>query len=221
MADSTKAQTNDSIETLDCLINPNKKFHEFYATIQQQFHTRWCQGDLPANRLPTNCSIKDFVLQFYDQNDQSDMLSRQLFDVNIRLLKTNPVYKTLIWLNACYILWVLSREFTDYKDIKAVGAATVGVPYNIVAFRQADNKMRTLVNPKIVDASTVLISAKTNCPALMLEESIETKRPSWISIDYHDTDGNVYKAMKIERHQGAFSIQHEIDHNNGILITKR
>lgn len=139
-----------------------------------------------------------------------DILTRKGFDVNLRLMKTSPAYKAIIEEIAKYILWGSTTEKEGYKKPHGFSGANAGIPFNIIA---VGNEI--LINPHILRFKGAKIG-ESNCGSLMLERPIKVLRHGWVHIEYWDLEGN--------RHETSGYLpthQHEIDHNNGVLITDR
>jgi peptide deformylase len=77
-----------------------------------------------------------------------------------------------------------------------------------------------MINPKIIKASEKMISTKSNCGSIKYREKITVKRHASIEVRYYDLEGNHWDETFTGKN-GGFTIQHEIDHNNGIMITDR
>lgn len=153
------------------------------------------------------------------QHDEqfSEMLHEKLFDVNIRLFKYNKEYRNMILGLLNYMKDLLNTKFEDYAELKGISGANVGIPFNLVVVKNGKGTLK-MVNPSYTAIDTFdKRTVKSNCGSINLEESIEVERYREVSVCYHDEAG--------ERHDitidGAFAstVQHEIDHNNGILIT--
>ena len=160
-------------------------------------------------------SITDRLLQdAIDKDAQGDMLHRELFDVNIRLYNKSVTYKTIIRDIVNYMLSLCELEFTDYPKVKGISGANVGIPFNIVVI----NKI-VLLNPRIVEYSTDTKVVKSNCGSLRLENKTDVERAKQVVVEYTTMDG----VTKTEEFDGALgsTMQHEIDHNNGITILDR
>jgi len=76
-----------------------------------------------------------------------------------------------------------------------------------------------MINPKIVEKSTRTKVLKSNCGSIRLEKSIKVIRPEWIRIEFHNMN-LIKETHKIDGYLG-FTIQHEVEHNLGILITDK
>ncbi len=145
--------------------------------------------------------------------DEKDILTRRLFDVNMRLFHANSEYRSLV---QCVCDWIRECAMTEavgYKPPHGYSGANAGIPWNIIAL--ADGTV--MINPKIVDngGGTIRYS-ESNCGSLMLDKPIEIWRWANITVDYFDREGSSCRVTGY-----LPTVQHEIDHNNGILITDR
>lgn len=155
-----------------------------------------------------NPKHKDYCT-LYENKEDRDILTRPLFDVNMRLFKDNPHYRSIVFQVAKYILWCAETEKEGYKKPHGYSGANAGIPWNIIA---TDHVM---LNPHIIKAEGFRKS-QSNCGSLLLEEPIDIWRYGKITFEFWDLDG-----MRHEQTGYLPTIQHEIDHNKGILITDR
>ncbi len=144
-------------------------------------------------------------------DEDKDILTRRLFDVNMRLMKTSPHYRAIINAVAIYIQTLATTEREGYKKPHGFSGANAGIPFNIIAL--ADGEV--MINPAIIAESGEKV-IESNCGSLLLPEPIRIKRNASIVFGYYDLYGRYHCK------QGFYpTVQHEIDHNNGILITDR
>lgn len=144
--------------------------------------------------------------------EDKDILTRPLFEVNMRLYKTSPDYRGIVTMACAYIRLCAMTEKEGYKKPHGFSGANAGIPWNIIAL--ADGTV--LINPWISYRSEEKRLSMSNCGSLLLPEPIQIERYADITVDYFDLDGN--KCIK----RGYLpTVQHEIDHNQGILITDR
>ena len=146
--------------------------------------------------------------------EDKDILTRKLFDVNLRLMKTSPKYRQIVQIAADYISDLAFTEREGYKKPHGFSGANAGIPWNIIAVTPDYEPM---LNPHILGNSDGdVVHSYSNCGSLLLAEPLEIYRYKKIKFEYWD--------LNIERHEktGYYpTVQHEIDHNNGILITDR
>jgi hypothetical protein len=139
-----------------------------------------------------------------------DILTRPLFDVNMRLFQTSATYNEIVQQCCAYLVWCSTTEKEGYKKPHGFSGANAGIPFNIIAVGD-----EAMINPKIVSMKGRKIGL-SNCGSLTLEQPIKIWRWEEVTIEYFDTKGSA-KTKK-----GYYPTeQHEIDHNNGILITQR
>lgn len=167
-----------------------------------------------------------------DSEENRRVLTTKLHDVNMRIYKTNRSYRFVIETIIDYMKYTLRLKFDNYPLGRGISGANVGIPFNIVVIRKkVDNKLITrlkellgknyivMINPKIVDKDRELVIRKSNCGSLLLKEPIAVERYKSICVAYYDIKSKSHK--KYFNMPIAATIQHEIDHNNGILITDR
>lgn len=153
---------------------------------------------------------KDYCTLLKNREDK-DILTRPLFDVNMRLYKSSPEYRTIIQECADYIWWLATTERKGYKKPHGFSGANAGIPFNIIAL--ADGTQ--MINPRILEAAGYR-EVVSNCGSLMLEKPIKVWRCAEVMVEYWDLEG---KRREVRGYLPT--VQHEIDHNLGILITDR
>lgn len=179
------------------------------------------------------------IEQYIVQNNQlvdtlanRRMLNDVLFNVNMRLYRGNKGYKFVVEMAIDHMKHVLGIKFENYPLGRGISGANVGIPFNIVVIRiSTDNKLiarikeifgrnyLTMINPKITSVSKEKVTKKSNCGSLLLKAPISVQRSAHIDVTYYDIKGN-RKEERIEMPLAA-TVQHEIDHSNGVLITDR
>lgn len=164
---------------------------------------------------------KKYISDVIVQNGQPDdaCLHRPGFNVNVEMFRKNKRYNKIILGIIDYMILSLNTTFENYNPLKGISGANIGIPLNIVIVSDGGN--RIFINPVITDASATKMTISTNCGSVNLSESIEKKRHTWIKIKWIDVKGILRKekfAIK-ESKRMTLTLQHEIDHNKGILIT--
>jgi peptide deformylase len=162
-------------------------------------------------------SIKNFIIQ--DREDDNDILHRKLFDVNIKLFNINKGYRKLILNIVNYMKKVAKKKFENYSTAKGISGANVGIPFNIIGILNKNNKWDFFLNPEFLKKSTKREIVKSNCGSLLLEKPIKIERHEWIELEYWNLKGE--KKSKHFDGQYGRTVQHEVDHNNSILINNR
>lgn len=164
-------------------------------------------------------------------------LVAKMFPVIIHLFNSSDVYKKLILDSLDYMMEVTTKKFKDYPEVKGISGANVGIPFNLVVMKVCkigdavpeDLDGMTIkykgyhflhmINPKIEDHSSKTFKPLTNCGSLRLEREIRIERYSWVQVLFYDREGDKHR-RSIDRPISG-TAQHEIDHNNGVLITDR
>lgn len=151
-------------------------------------------------------------------------LRSKLFDVNLRLLKSSEGYRKVIFDACVHIDNLASTTFEGYKKPHGMSGANAGIPLNIISIVQKrgkiDEQVLSMINPKILshDLGGMKVLTKTNCGSIRLEEPISVSRYKYITVEWFNINGE-RKTKSFGPDDGGFVIQHEIDHNLGILIT--
>jgi len=159
-------------------------------------------------------SIEEFMIQNGESDDS--MLHSKLFDINMRLFNNNKRYQHLVLEIIGYMEEVAEKEFSDYTPAKGISGANVGVPFNIIGVKNKKNKWDFFINPKCIKRSSIKKVVKSNCGSLRLKESIKVERHKWVKLRYYNLEGE--EKTKCFDNSYGYTVQHEVNHNNGILI---
>lgn len=143
---------------------------------------------------------------------EKDFLTRKLFDVNMRLFHINDDYRSIVQCCVEYIRECAMTEAEGYKKPHGYSGANAGIPFNIIAL--ADGTV--MINPTYAEVGPGTKESLSNCGSLLLEKPISIWRWARVVVDYYNRDG-----IKCQTEGYLPTVQHEIDHNNGILITNR
>ncbi len=167
-------------------------------------------------------NVSDVLVQNYGSEFDRDCLSRASFLVNMRLFDVRPQYKELILNIIDYMSWTLDLTYNDYGNGTETGVAapTLGLPFNIIIVKVKFIK-KVMINPQIIERSESKIAGKSNCGCCRLKSKIDVSRYEWISVRFFDEKGKLNVEERIDRMNGGLTIQHEIDHTIGFLITDR
>lgn len=111
---------------------------------------------------------------------------------------------------------VITQEYDNYPKLSGLSGANIGIPFNIIALFKNDEVV-FMINPSIVKMSKQTRIVKSNCGSLNLKEKICVPRREWIDVSYYDIFGR-HNQERFTIANGGATIQHEIDHNRGILI---
>ena len=161
--------------------------------------------------------LSNILVQKGEKGD--DCLKSQLLDVNMRLYnhKTEKGYNKVVKGVIKYMESVLKLHFRDYSKLKGISGANLAIPFNIVVVRSRSRSI-TMINPKIIKMSREKRELSSNCGSLNLPESHPVKRREWVVVSYYGVDGK-YVEGKFSLDDVGGTVQHEIDHNRGVLIT--
>jgi peptide deformylase len=162
--------------------------------------------------------IADAIVQNGQPND--DCLHRPGFDVNVKMFQKNKMYNKIILGIIDYMILLLNTNFENYNPLKGISGANVGIPLNIVIVSD-QGRDSIFINPVITKTSATKIAVSTNCGSVNLPEPIKKDRHIWIQLEWIDVKGIQHeKVFTTEKNKRmTFTLQHEIDHNKGILIT--
>ena len=168
-----------------------------------------------------NLKHSDYITHINNEEDNVYLKSKH-FPVNMRLFKTSEQYKNIILQQCNYIRELCLDIKKGYKKPHGMSSANAGLAFNIIGItknRLQDNEYcKILINPRIVEYMGDLVETTSNCGSITLDKPIKLTRNSEIIVNYFDEKGNEFvELFTIET--GVFTIQHEVDHNNGILIT--
>jgi len=157
-------------------------------------------------------------------NNKEDLvyLKTPHFPVNMRLFATSPEYKAIILQQCEYIRQNCLEEKIGYKKPHGMSSANVGLAFNIIGITRNRNKKneycQIMINPIYQGIGEKTIASQSNCGSLTLKNPIEIKRYNEIEVVWFDEKANHFKTIE-NRLSCSLTIQHEIDHNLGILIT--
>lgn len=160
--------------------------------------------------------ITDHLVQLmWDDEYDSSPLRRESFPVNMRLYRINPSYRKCILEVVRYMDEHLQSHFEDYSDPRGIAAANLGFPLRIIGYKKKPCENQFCLNPKITFKSPNTITVTTNCGSLRLKDPVSIERHSLIDFEYFDLEGNLVRKVSVNRMEGGFTIQHEIEQTNG------
>lgn len=150
-------------------------------------------------------------------------LRSALMPINLRLLLSSQDYKELVK-HACALVEQCSlMKSEDYDYPYGFSGANAGVPWNIVSLvtNRGTTKAEAIVmiNPVITRKSEDTVDANSNCGSVQLTRKIKVKRHTWVDATWYDVEGRRHSL--VFSGQLARTLQHEVDHNLGILITDK
>lgn len=166
--------------------------------------------------------INDYITYINTPEDVV-YLKTKLLPVSVRLFKLSAQYRHIIQDICRYIEFLALNKPDDYKSPHGMSGANVGIPFNIIGIVRNRGKenawCQIMINPEIVEwVDQDFVTMESNCGSIRLKESIKVGRSPEIKVFWYDEDGKSHLRW-FNINQGAATIQHEIDHNNGILIT--
>lgn len=165
--------------------------------------------------------ITDYLVQDYEDTEfDKSTLHKPSFNVNMRIFRTSPFYRQIIADVINYMDSHLSMIYEDNSTPLGISGAKLSIPWNIIGFK-CKGKNKFCINPKILKVSKDTTETTTNCGALRLKKDIKVLRYNLIELEYYDLKGQRIVEANIGRYEGAFIIQHEVDHNLGICITDK
>jgi len=166
--------------------------------------------------MDTETPVESWLVQI--DETQNETLRIPLFDVNIRLFKENESYRDVIRHVMHHMEEALCESYTNYPDLKGISGANVGIPFNIVA-TYYHNRVEFYINPSYKKSNTEESPRRirSNCGSLRLTNEVWIDRHATIELSYYDKEGELQEATFSGAE--ARTIQHEVDHNDGILIT--
>lgn len=176
-------------------------------------------------------SICRYLVQARTSGEFSDdILHRKGFDVNMRLFRESSKYRSIILEIVRHMSEVMNGSYGDYDEPQGISGANIGIPLNIVGIRASKNfqekgivvlknNMWFMINPKIVSQSAETKVIESNCGSLRLPTKIKVRRHKWVEVEHRDLSGKEVK-VKLDGAM-ACTLQHEVDHNLGVLITDK
>jgi peptide deformylase len=175
---------------------------------------------MSAIKKDTKLKVSDVILQ--KGEDCSDYLTVPLFQVNMRLYNTLDGYRKVVSAAINHMKSIMKNDkFVDYPELAGISGANVGIPWNIVVVRTTGRKsdMLTMINPVVCSVSRKKITVHSNCGSLNLPKAIPVERREWVEVSYFDENGKKQMSKFSSPAVRVGTIQHEIDHNRGVLIT--
>ena len=163
----------------------------------------------------------DYITHINNEEDKVYLKSKH-FPVNMRLFSTSPEYKAIILQQCAYIRSLCLDVKEGYKKPHGMSSANAGLAFNIIGITRNRNTKNEyceiMINPEVTLRSIEKQGSMSNCGSLTLKDPIELYRHETIEVTWYDENGKSHQSM-FNRQENGFTIQHEIDHNLGILIT--
>lgn len=158
----------------------------------------------------------DICTNYFLEEDR-DILTRPLFAVNMRLFNSSPGYRKLV-LGACkYLLECCTHQQDGVPSYDGFSGANGGVPWDIIVLDCKGEKL-VAINATLQLGESSFLSYES-CGSLPNAGVFTVSRADKVIVNYYDTDGSVRSRGLVAR--PAAVIQHEVDHNDGILLLDR
>ena len=166
--------------------------------------------------------IDDFVT-FIGRPEDRPYLKTTLLDVSMRLFKDGTTGYAKAVKQAAFQIGILAvSKFEDYPEPFGMSGANAGIPWNIIAIvtsrKEKEATAKLMLNPKLLNARGGWVRTTSNCGSIRLLKPIRVDRHAEVEIGWYDLKG-AYHQEWFNRKSGSFTLQHEIEHNQGILIT--
>lgn len=163
----------------------------------------------------------DYITHIKNPEDKVYLRSK-LLPVNMRLFNTSKLYREIIQHHCQYIRMLCLTQMEGYKKPHGMSSANAGLAFNIIGIAQNRNthneKCLIMINPTIIKTSKETVESLSNCGSLTLEKPILVKRFKMVYVKYYNEDGIELITNFSDDNYGK-TVQHEVDHNLGILIT--
>ena len=164
---------------------------------------------------------KDYITHIENKEDFIYLKSKH-FPVNMRLFHSSSEYKNIILQQCEYIRSLCLDTKEGYKKPHGMSSANAGLSFNIIGITRFRNKpleyCEIMINPIITKYIGNKVNSLSNCGSLTLPDQILIQRYETVKVVWFTEEG-IEKEGIFGRDNGSFTIQHEVDHNLGILIT--
>ena len=165
------------------------------------------------------------VFTYIKNPGDTPFLTTEFLDVNIRLFHSNPFYRGIIGQINGALKALALENLEGYGLPYGISGANIAVPLNIIGIVHNRGTKHAFVeimmNPRIFAWSAKTEVARSNCGSLRLPEPIPVRRYSTVAVEFFDEEGHHKTKYSLDRAHTGFTLQHEVDHNRGILITER
>lgn len=163
----------------------------------------------------------DYITHINNKEDEIYLRSK-LLPVNMRLFNSSPEYKAIILQQCEYIKQNCLETKEGYKKPHGMSAANLGLSFNIIGIvinrNTAKEDCLIMINPRIYGHGDSTITVKSNCGSVTLAHPIDVLRYERVLVKWFSID-NKQGERWFSREHGSLTIQHEVEHNLGILIT--
>lgn len=166
---------------------------------------------------------EDYITHINNDEDIVYLRTKH-FPVNMRLFHSSPEYKAIILQQCEYIRSLCLDTKEGYKKPHGMSSANAGLSFNIIGVTMnrgtSEEYCKIFINPIIEEYKGKVVESLSNCGSLTLANPVKINRYTRIVVSYCDEKGDIYRE-NFDRSTSAFTIQHEVDHNLGILITDK
>lgn len=147
------------------------------------------------------------------------ILRKKLFNIPVVLIKSSENFRKLVRTLIAHMIYVMNLKYDDYAEVKGISGANIGVPYNIIIVKdKKDKKNIVMINPEIGNIGDEMVEVSSNCGSVVLKEPIKLRRYKRIIATWYSILDGEYIVHEFEGPL-AYTIQHEVEHNLGCLIT--
>jgi peptide deformylase len=167
-------------------------------------------------------NIED-VMTYIKNVEDIPYLRTPLLPVNMRLWHSSTSYRAIIQHCCDYMKQIVLSDLDGYSEPYGISGANVAIPFNIIGIVHARSRKgkwaEILINPSYEpESQSEDWLTQSNCGSIRLPKPIIVRRHSRIKVSWWDEQGKFHQLQNLVN---AGTIQHEVDHNRGILITDR
>jgi peptide deformylase len=136
-------------------------------------------------------------------------------------LSADPVDKSLFGSNVLRQACDMLRNTAVAEGAVGLAAQQCGVNARIIYLEIPTNSFLLLINPRIIRRSSELAVKvwRENCLVLPPSFQATVLRDAWVDVEYQDWQGKFPYSVKRFCGELARALQHEMDHDRGILVT--
>lgn len=170
--------------------------------------------------------ISDWLTHIGNKEDLPYLKAR-LPNVSERLWQHNHHYRELVRSCCEHLKRHALMKLDGYKLPHGTSCANLGIPWNIICYVRERGTIHAhavvMINPEVTSKSNKTIETTSNCGSIRLPDPIKIMRNEWIDVRWLDPEQDkiTIRHKIFRREHCGFTVQHEIDHNLGILITDR
>jgi len=156
-----------------------------------------------------------------NEPEDKDILTRPLFAVNMRLFRTSPKYKALVLAACDYIAECCQHEQDGRESYIGFSGANAGVPWDIIAVKRANGTGPiVMLNTALEMSQRAPMKSYESCGSIPNGRTFMVDRDPQVVAIYYNREGQRSSYVS-DGFSESTVIQHEVDHNDGILLTDR